>query len=87
MEPDEQQGISRQYELTFNGRLIQCGDMVTFKRDYGLYRFRCIKHNMIEDETIVECFDCRTGAIRSFSMKRLQGPVVKKSYRRKLLNG
>lgn len=85
MAPNEQQGITRQYELSFNGRLIKCGDMVKFKRDYGLYRFRCIMHNIAEDKTVIECFDCATGAIRSFGISRLQGPVVKKSFRRKLV--
>lgn len=87
MASNEHEGISRQYELTFNGRLIRCGDMVKFKRDYGLYRFRCIVHDIVLDRTEIECFDCTTGAIRSFKVNRLQGPVVKRSFRRKLVSG
>lgn len=83
----EYEGVSRQYELAFNGRLIRCGDMVKFKRDYGLYRFRCIVHDIASDITKIECFDCATGAFRSFSVSRLQGPVVKRSFRRKLVSG
>lgn len=74
--------ISVQYEMEFGADKIRPGTPIKFKNVRGVFKFRCLAHNIQKDVTWIDCVD-KEGAWRAFYVDRLKGPVKQKRSRRK----
>lgn len=74
--------ITVQYELHFKNDVIRPGMPVRFKNERGVFKFRCLAHNIQKDVTWIDCID-KNGAWRAFYVDKLKGPVKKRSRRHK----
>lgn len=75
--------ISVQYELAFNREIIKPGDMLKFKNMRGTFKFKWLAHNSKLDSTWIDCYDIKTGELRSFHLAKLKMVVRPKRSRRK----
>lgn len=75
-----------QYELQFKDDLIKPGNLIKIKNDRATYKFRCFAHNVVEDETWIDCMDVDRGSWHSFRIDKIKCLVKPKRSRRKKVN-
>lgn len=77
--------IHVQYELEFKKDLIKPGNPIKIKNQRGVFKFRCIAHNIRLDVTWIDCMD-PNGQYRSFPIDKLKALVKPKRSRRRKPN-
>ncbi len=77
--------IHVQYELEFKKDIIKPGNPIKIKNTRGVFKFRCIAHNIKLDVTWIDCMD-ENGQFRSFYIDQLKMLVKPKRSRRKKPN-
>jgi hypothetical protein len=71
------------YELEHKDGLITPGEVLTFKRNKGKYKFISFAHNSALDATWIDVMDIKTGEFRAFYIDELKGVFRAKKSRRK----
>lgn len=77
--------IHVQYELAFGNDIIKPGNPIKIKNQRGVYKFRCLAHNIKLDETWFDCLSPE-GAMYSFRIDKLKCLVKPKRSRRRKAN-
>jgi hypothetical protein len=77
--------IHVQYELEFNKDIIKPGNPVKIKNQRGVYKFRCLAHNIKLDVTWFDCIG-PDGQWHSFYIDKLKCLVKPKRSRRRKVN-
>lgn len=80
-----QPDIHVQYELQFKKDLIKPGTKIKIKYMRGVFKFRCLAHNVKLDSTWIDCIG-DDGAWHSFRVEQLKNVVKPKRSRRKKAN-
>ncbi len=77
--------IHVQYELEFKKDIIKPGNPIKIKNQRGVFKFRCVAHNIKLDVTWIDCMD-KDGHYRSFRIDELKTLVKPKRSRAKKPN-
>lgn len=77
--------IDVQYELHFEKDVIKPGNPIRIKNQRGIYKFRCLAHNIKLDETWFDCIGPE-GSWHSFPVSKLKCLVKPKRSRRRKVN-
>lgn len=77
--------IHVQYELQFKKDLVKPGNPIKIENERGVFKFRCIAHNIKLDVTWIDCMDSE-GQFRSFPIDQFKLLVKPKRSRAKKPN-
>lgn len=78
--------ITVQYELQFGKDLLKPGTKIKIKYMRGVFRFRCLAHNIPLDRTWIDCLDVEAGSWHSFRVDQIKRVVKPKRSRAKKTN-
>lgn len=76
--------IAVEYRYVDGKDIIEPGDNIKFKWERGVFKFRCLAHNVTLDTRWIDCI-ADTGEWRSFRVDKFKGKV-KPRRRRKVSN-
>lgn len=71
------------YEMEFGKDVVRPGTPIKIKYQRGVFRFRCLAHNIKLDSTWIDCIHVGDGSWHSFRVEQIRGVVKPKRSRRK----
>lgn len=83
----DREDVAVLFELKFGAETIKSGTLIRISKMRGIFRFRCLAHNIKTDYTWIDCMDIQTGEWKQFRVDRITGIVnPKRSRQGKIIN-